>query len=249
MLVEAFVPHPPLEALGEGVLGRLARRDVAPVEPGRLGEGQDRRGGELRAVVADDRAGSAASGDQRVHLARHPLAREGGVRDRGQALLGDVVDDRQHPEAAAVRKLVVNEVGRPAAVGTIRLRDWRARHRDPTPRPAPAYRQALLAVEPLGLLAVHRPALAAQKDMQAAVAKPSPLIRQFPQPRPQGVVVRASGSIASRAPVRGDDAARPPLAHLEAPPQMRDRLPLRGGRHHFFATSSFSPALSSIASA
>jgi hypothetical protein len=31
-----------------GVLGRFARRDVAPVELGRLGEGQDRRGRELR---------------------------------------------------------------------------------------------------------------------------------------------------------------------------------------------------------
>ena len=39
--------------------------------------------------------------------------------------------------------------------------------------------------------------------MQAAVAKPSPLIRQLPQPSPKGVVVRASGSIAGRAPVPG----------------------------------------------
>ena len=126
-------------------------------------------------------------------------------RRSGSACPGrcSVVDDRQHPEAAAVRELVVNEVGRPAAIGTLRLRDWRACDRDPTPRPAPANRQALLAVEPLGLLAVHRPALAAQKDMQAAVAKPSPLIRELPKPRPQGVVVRASGSIAGRAPVRG----------------------------------------------
>jgi hypothetical protein len=55
MLVEAFVPHPPLKALGEGVLGRLTRCDVAPVELRRLGEGQDRRGGELGAIV--NRAG------------------------------------------------------------------------------------------------------------------------------------------------------------------------------------------------
>jgi hypothetical protein len=30
---------------------------------------------------------------------------------------------------------------------------------------------------------------------------------------------------------------------------MRDSFPRGGGRHHFFATSSFSPVLSSIASA
>ena len=43
--------------------------------------------------------------------------------------------------------------------------------------------------------------------------------------------------------------ARPPLAHLVLAPQMGDRLPPGGGRHHFFASRSFSPALSSIASA
>jgi hypothetical protein len=68
MLVETFVAHPPLEALGEGVLGWLARRDIAPVEPGRLGEGHDRRRRELGAVVADDRPRPAARRDQQAKL-------------------------------------------------------------------------------------------------------------------------------------------------------------------------------------
>jgi hypothetical protein len=249
MLVEAFVPHSPLETLGEGVLGRLARGDVAPVEPGRLGEGQNRRGGELGAIVADDRAGLAAPGDQRAYLPHNPFPGQGCVRDRGEAFLGHVVDDRQHPEPAPVGELVVHKVGRPPAVGTLRPRDRRARYRNPAPRPAASHRQALFAIEPLGLLAVHAPALAAQKDVQAAVTEPSPLIGQLPQPPTQGSVVGTLGPVADRAPVRSNDGARPPLAHLEASSEMRDRFPPGGGRHHFFASSSFSPALSSIASA
>ena len=84
--------------------------------------------------------------------------------------------------------------------------------------------------------------------MQAAVAEPPALVRQLTQPRSQRGVVGTPAQVADHAPVRGDDAARPPLAHLEALPEMRDRLTPGGGRHNF-ASSSFSPALSSIASA
>ena len=85
--------------------------------------------------------------------------------------------------------------------------------------------------------------------MQTAIAEAPALVGQFPQPRPERRVVRTPAPVADRAPVRGDDPARPPLAHLEALLEMLDRLPPGGGRHHFFASSSFSPALSSIASA
>lgn len=82
MFVEALVAHPALEALGEGVLCRFARGDVAPVEPGRLREAEDGGRGEFGAIVADDRPGLAAPGDQRRHLAHHPPAGDRGLRDR-----------------------------------------------------------------------------------------------------------------------------------------------------------------------
>jgi hypothetical protein len=107
----------------------------------------------------------------------------------------------------------------------------------------------LLAINPLGFLAIHRPALASQQNMQAAVAEPPALVRKRPQPRPERGIIGTPGAVTDTAPVRRDDGARPPLAHLEARPQMRDGLPPGGGRHHFFARSSFSPALSSMASA
>jgi hypothetical protein len=84
VLVEAFVAHPALEALGEGVLRRLAGRDVAPVPFALLGELQDGRRRELGPVVADDDAGPAAPGDQLLEFADDALARQGGVGDAGQ---------------------------------------------------------------------------------------------------------------------------------------------------------------------
>jgi hypothetical protein len=52
VLVEAFAPHLSLEARGDG---------------------EDGRGGELGAVVADDHARPAAARDQRRYLAHHPF--------------------------------------------------------------------------------------------------------------------------------------------------------------------------------
>ena len=46
-LVEEFVPQPSVEALDEGILDRLARGDVVPVDPGAVGEAQDGVRGEL----------------------------------------------------------------------------------------------------------------------------------------------------------------------------------------------------------
>jgi hypothetical protein len=55
LLVQQLVPQPADEALDEGVLLGLARRDVVPVEAGAVGPRQDGARGELRAIVADDR--------------------------------------------------------------------------------------------------------------------------------------------------------------------------------------------------
>ena len=72
--------------------------------------------GELGAVIGDDHAGLAAPGDKRRELARDAPARDRGVGDRRQALLGDVVEDVQDAKAPAAGELVVDEVDRPACV-------------------------------------------------------------------------------------------------------------------------------------
>ena len=47
------------------------------------------------------------------------------------------------------------------------------------PSLALSHRQAFLATEPLGLLAVHQMAFGAQQDMQTAIAEPTLLGRQL----------------------------------------------------------------------
>src|SRR5262249_60764930 len=56
-------------------------------------------------------------------------------------------------------------------------------------------------------------------------------------------------TIPPRLPPTADVLPRPPLAQLERRTYMSDSLSLGSGRHHFFASRSFSAALSSIASA
>ena len=73
-------------------------------------------GDELGSVVGDDQIRFAAPGDEGVELARNSRAGDQGVGDRRQTFLGDVVDHVEDPEAPPVRKLVVDEVDRPAGV-------------------------------------------------------------------------------------------------------------------------------------
>ena len=74
-------------------------------------------------------------------------------------------------------------------------------------------------------------------------------MREIAQPRPQRRVVRPPRSIADHRAIRADEGRGPPLAHLEQRPKMSDGLALGGGPYHFFPSSSFSAAASSIASA
>jgi hypothetical protein len=101
-LVQELVAHPAVEALDEGVLDRLARRDEVPVDGVVLAPSQHGVAGELGAVVGDDRARPATSCDDRRQLPCHPSPRDGCVRDRCQTLLGDVIDDVEDAEASSI---------------------------------------------------------------------------------------------------------------------------------------------------
>src|SRR5208283_1890209 len=91
---------------------------------------------------------------------------------------------------------------------------------------------------------VHLEALALQQDVQAPVAEASALMGQGTQPIPQLCISRPPATIPYRHPNAPDGSARPPLAHVERSTQVSDSLSLGGGRHHFFASRSFSAAFS-----
>ena len=115
-LVEELVAHAAVEALAEGVLHRLARRDVMPGDALGLAPGENGVRGELGAIVGDDDPGTAAAGDERCQFARHSLAGDRRVGDREQTLARGVVDHVENAEAPSACKLVVHEVERPAGV-------------------------------------------------------------------------------------------------------------------------------------
>src|SRR3546814_6414370 len=85
--------------------------------------------------------------------------------------------------------------------------------------------------------------------MRAAVGEPPTLLRQLSQPRPLVAIIGSTLAVSHALAIRSDDSTRPPLVHPQRRLKMRDSFPLRGGRHQFFESRSFRPALSSIVSA
>src|SRR5215813_905346 len=100
VLVKAFVAEAAVEAFDEGVLHRLAGRDVMPTDAAVLLPAQHDVGGELAAVVADNQQRLLALGDDRIELTCDPAAGDRSVDNERQALAGEVVDNNEHPKAS-----------------------------------------------------------------------------------------------------------------------------------------------------
>jgi hypothetical protein len=211
-VVKEFVPQPSIEALDEGVLDRLARRDVMPGHSVVVGPAQDRIRGEFASIVADHHPGLAVLMDQLIQLPCDPQARERGIGDQAKACAGAIVDDHQNAEAAPVDELIRDKVQRPAVVGGKGDRHRRSRSDRPLAAAATANSQLLLPVEAEQPLVIDDVPLPPQ---QPAIAEPTPLVRHGLHPLVQDAVIRAGRRVANRHPATVDHLARPPLAHLE----------------------------------
>jgi len=71
-LVEQLVAQSSVEALDEGILLRLARRDVMPFDLRLLRPAQDRHAGQLGAVVGNDHRRTVARYNEGVGLSHNP---------------------------------------------------------------------------------------------------------------------------------------------------------------------------------
>src|SRR5262249_28376863 len=67
-LVQQLIPQPTVEALDEGILHGLARRDVVPGDTALIGPCQDGVAGQLAAVVADHHLRLAALDHKPLHF-------------------------------------------------------------------------------------------------------------------------------------------------------------------------------------
>jgi hypothetical protein len=126
MLVKAVVAKGAIEAFNESVLHGLSRLDVMKGDARRLSPEVKGFAGQLRAIVQSD---DLWQGTGQSELLKH--INDGGTTDGGidmdrQALTGKVIDDRQTTETTSTGELIVDEIHRPALVGTLWLRDWNA---------------------------------------------------------------------------------------------------------------------------
>ena len=99
-----------------------------------------------------------------IELACHPAAGDRRVDDQRQAFAGEVVDNNEHPEAAAIGQHVRDEVEAPALVGPLRQSHWRARPQGPFAATTTTNRQPLFPLDPEELLVVQLNALAPQQE-------------------------------------------------------------------------------------
>jgi hypothetical protein len=97
-----LAPEPPVEALGEGVVRRLAGPGELELHAVAVSLGIQRLGDELGTVVDGDPLRSSEAPLEPIQDRHHPLLGQGGAdRDR-RADPAHAIDDRQVPEAAPV---------------------------------------------------------------------------------------------------------------------------------------------------
>ena len=126
MLVKAVVAEGAIEAFNESVLHGLSRLDVMKGDARRSSPEVKSLAGQLRAIVQSD---DLWQGTGESELLKH--MNDGGTTDGGidmdrQALTGKVIDDGQTTETTSTRELIVDEIHRPALVGTLWLGDGNA---------------------------------------------------------------------------------------------------------------------------
>ena len=222
--VEAFVAELAVQALDEGVLHGLARFDEAQAHAGPLRLVEHGAAGSFGTVVEDDLLGQSVQQRQIVEIPRHPCAGDRDVDDLAGAEPAVVVDDVQHPEAAAVGQLVADEFERPAPHRP--FRDLRCDAVAPgqlAPRPGP-HLQAHLGVEAAGALAVRHQPLPPQHRVQPELAVAAVLRGQLLHGARHCRVVLRRGRVLLHRARQADDPAAPPSAETQRVHKKSPRL-------------------------
>ena len=115
--------------------------------------------------------------------------------------------------------------------------------------PPATHPQVLLTIQSQQLLVVHDDALTGKHDPKPTIAEPTTFKRDLAKTRPKVAIITTPGRVAHRRPINSKDGTGPTLADVEGPSNLLDGLALNGRPHQFFEATSFSTALSSIASA
>src|SRR5262249_10741662 len=168
--------------LGEGVLHRLARRDVVPGNLVIVGPLQDGVRRQLGAIVAHDRLWLAALIEKPIELTSNPNAGDRGVGDERQALARAIVDHNEDTKAAPIKHLTATKASRPASVRPSRTQHRRPCAQGPLAPPPPSNHEPFLAIDSKQPLMVHKKALPSQQHVEPPIAEAPALMGESPQP-------------------------------------------------------------------
>ena len=116
--VQALIAQPAVEALDIAVFDRLARTDEVQVHSVVIGPQIHRLTCELGSVIDGDRLRRASQSNDWVERRSDLLSAQRGIGMQGQALAGELIDDRKHPDPAAVGQPLSDEIHAPLVVGT-----------------------------------------------------------------------------------------------------------------------------------
>jgi hypothetical protein len=120
LAIKQLIPQSRVEGLDKAVFPRRARRDVGCLGPDRRDPLLDRLRNELRAVVGANVAGHATQ-DEEVGQDIDNVDRfEPSVDPDRQALMGELVDDVEHPVFLSLVGAVLDKIVTPDVVGVFR---------------------------------------------------------------------------------------------------------------------------------
>jgi len=209
-LVQALVPEPPVEALGERILNRLAGLNELKRDAARVCPLIECLAGELGTIVTDERRREAARYGQLIKHAHHALARQREVDFDRRRLAREVIDARECAKLPPVAQCVRDEVHAPPLVRCAWRREWHARHRDALALP-PADVESFFPIDPLYELPIDDIAFAPQQHVEPPIAPARALRREGLQARTE---LRARRSARAIALARAREAGVPARAAL-----------------------------------
>jgi len=236
--IEQLIAQAGVEGLDPGVLPGRARIDVGSVGEPRLAPLGEHPGGQLRAVVgAQVRRRPAALGDQALEDHDGLISVDRAPALDRQGLAGELVDDVEELQLAAVSSRVMLEVQRPDVIGVAGAKPVGGRGRVSEPAPLSGlarHPQALLAPDPLGALAVEIEALEAQLRVSAAIAPARMHSRDPTQTLTQRLIVAGDlRLVALGRSMLARDLARPTLGKLQPFAEHANRLAPPGRAQKF----------------
>ena len=249
VLIQALVAQPAIEALDEDILCRLSRHDLVPLDVGGAHPSQDRMTGQFRPIVGDDHLRSTPMGDKPGQFLGDPHAGQGLIDEHGQGFPGEVVDNTERSEAAAIAEGIRHEVQAPSFICLFRQEYGWARACRLFPSAALFHGQSLLGIDAVDLLVIGAETFATQQDAEPSIAEPAAFTGRLSQPLAQRLVSAIAFVILEGGPIEIGQPTGPTLRQAMHFHYVVYGLALRIGRQKFFVARSFRAALSSIASA